>query len=248
MITMIPKIFVGTMCAGEDEFAECCDMIDAQHDVNATHYIISDKPEWEAHNELWDAWNARKHQFDLFVKVDGDTVLQHDCVLRNIANTMLTDPRITGMQIPLTDYFTEKPILGLNCFTPKVIFTASKSKLYCDRVDTGHDIVLRNEAVAHLAPAGYHCKHPHALQAFHFGFHRMLKNQRHIMVDTYHAWRKHGDDARLWALLGAKVATEFHENIDFSYGSSAFNAIFVETKKDFELHKQNIDSYLTKLF
>lgn len=242
-----PRIFVGTMSSGEAEFAESQDSVFTQRDVAITYFLISNEPEWEAHNVLWSSWNAAKDSHDLFIKVDADTILNRDTLFREIADTMLTNPKITGAQIPLFDHFTQELILGLNCFTPQVIFTPSRSKLYCDRVDTNHDIVLRNDAVKHLSPAGWHCKNPHPKQAFHFGLHRMHKNQTDKILQIYNVWCSENRpyDARCFALLGAAWSVHGSDSDKFNYTDHEFNENFEASEL---LIKNNLASTMIENF
>jgi hypothetical protein len=234
-----PKIFVGTMWSGEAEFETCCAAITAQQGVNISHHVISNLPELEAHNELWSSWNRAKSFFDLFVKVDSDTIISDPYKFRAIWETFKSNKRITGIQIPLHDYFTQKSIAGLNCFSPKVIFNMTTDKLYCDRVDTGHDLSLKGAAVDHLSPGGLHCAFPNKKQAFHFGLHRAMKNQRDKIKDTYLAWVHHKDDARAWALIGAMYAQTDLKN-SFNYTDNQFNDVIDNLVLDAEIIEEMI--------
>lgn len=181
--------------------------IASQTGVEVNHEVIKDLQEHEAHNRLWLRWNELRESHDLFVKIDADTILADPDKLASIYSLFAADNDVTGAQIPLWDYFTDREILGLNVFSPAVYFVTTEDTLYCDRnVERGHKKVLRGEDVAHLAPAGFHCKHPHPHQAFHFGYHRMLKGQFEIIQATAQAWQNKGGEGRQWALVGAWMA------------------------------------------
>ena len=51
-----PSIFVGTLYSNEAEFKESTLSINNQIDVDVKHEVISDLPEWKAHNLLWKTW------------------------------------------------------------------------------------------------------------------------------------------------------------------------------------------------
>ena len=218
------KIFVGTMRSGEEEFYESRKCILAQRNVEVVHFIIDSLPEYEAHNALWSAWNDVKKGFDIFIKVDADTLVDDPDKFSKIAEEFQKNSRLTGMQIPLHDYFMDGPVLGLNCFSPKVIFTPARSRLHADHADSGHDIVYRNEQVAHLAPAGRHCAYPNDKQAFHYGLHRMKKNQRETILKVYRAWKSSGGNARLIALYGAHAGAT--SSAEHDYNSAGFTQVF----------------------
>jgi hypothetical protein len=238
-----PRVFVGTMTHGEAEFDACVAAIAAQTGVAVTHHIIRDQPELEAHNQLWSAWDMAKPSHDLFVKIDGDTILNRDTALAEIA-TLFSNPDVTGAQIPLHDYFTDDLINGLNAFSPAVKFRAAKRRLFADHADYGHKIVLKGQAVEHLAPIGWHCRNPRALQAFHYGFHRALKGQVDTVRKIARAYAANPDAAREWALAGAASARWWHFGSD--YRSRALNTAYTKLGNDNVRHAR-VDGYVRAL-
>lgn len=235
MSVNIPKVFVGTMYCGEGDFAMCCEAVRTQTSVQIEQVIIKDMPELEAHNALWQAWRDVQHTgYDLFIKVDADTVLAHDRVALEIFQMVQANPRITGIQAPLHDYFTDSFIDGLNSFTPKVTFQDGRDKLCCDRnVDVNHDVVVKSASVVQsLRPAGRHCYFATPLQAFHFGLHRTLKGQHDVMARVKAAWqRDHSadfSDNRSYALLGSLMSRSFNKTDGFNYGNAQVHHAFEE--------------------
>jgi len=227
-----PKIFVGTLEAGESEFEECCQVISRQRNVEITHHIISHLPELDAHNQLWKKWEDVKKGYDLFVKVDADTILIDKLALHRIWKLFEGDRRVTGAQILLHDYFTDNLIPGLNSFTPKVKFQSTQNHLMPDRSDTNHDVVLNGKEVQYLAPIGWHCKYPSPKQSFHFGLHRALKKQDDILKKICNLWVKSGypDDSRSWAITGYMAASFWMRN-SFDYNNKKFEKKFLEWEK-----------------
>jgi hypothetical protein len=223
------------MYCGEAEYEECKRLVSAQEDVAVEQFCLENLPEYEAHNALWTAWNDRKQQFDLFIKIDADTLIDDPKMFSRIYKEFAQNPRLTGMQVPLHDYFMDGPVFGLNCFSPKVVFTPAPSKLYADRADSGHDITYKHEKVAHLTPAGRHCAYPTDRQAFHFGLHRMKKNQLENIAKVYHAWKKHGGHGRLLALRGAMAALAMRPGHD--YADATFNNAFETFSAHENLHE-----------
>lgn len=222
------RVFVGTLSCGEGELEQCKAAVLGQQDVRVTHCVISDLPEREAHDSLWREWEAAREHHDLFVKVDADTVLVNPWVLARIAETFgANSPHLTGMQLPILDYFTDGPIAGLNAFSPKVRFQRSP-ELHCDRADSGHVMVLKcqSDDMTHDAftaraaamglwlplggpipiPAAKHCFSPTDAQAFHFGLHRALKGQEGVLAKVRSAYRRDLDRPRAFALAGAADA------------------------------------------
>jgi hypothetical protein len=235
-----PKIFVGTMYCREGDFIDCCHAINKQTSVIITHHIIKDMPEKEAHNELWSAWRAAKQDHDMFVKIDADTVLTNNEILSEFWNVMQNNVRVTGIQAPLLDYFTDGYINGLNCFSPKVVFQDTTDGLFCDRrVDINHDMIIKATDVPQsLKPAGYHCYKATSEQAFHFGLHRALKNQHDIMSLVREAWTRNKDRIRGMALIGSSIITQFREG--------GFNYVDEQFQTAFNTSTNNYDELITK--
>lgn len=220
-----PTVLVGTLASGEAELEESKAMIARQSGVIVEHVVISGLPELEAHNRLFQLWNERRGTTDLFVKVDGDTILKDDSALSRIY-TLFGDDDVTAAQIPLHDYFTDDLIVGLNCFSPAVSFGLSDDPLYCDRMqEIGHKRILRGDETASVTPIGWHCKHPHPRQAFHFGYRRFLKGQTDIVRKVMQAWQRSKGEGRVWALAGARAAF-LHPLTETSYNAPDFEALF----------------------
>lgn len=231
-----PRIFVGTLECGEAEFNECCCAIREQQSVIVTHHVISNQSEFEAHNLLWDAWGQAKSQHDLMVKVDADTVLSRATALAEI-HALFADPAVTGAQILLHDYFTDRLIAGLNAFSPVVKFRHASSRLFVDHVDSNHNVVLKGKSVAYLAPIGWHCTHPHPRQAFHFGLHRALKKQHEVIRRCATVWLEKRDVPRSWALVGA-MAAGWRLRKHFDYGDDRFERTFERFLIDDKRHAE----------
>ena len=213
------------MYAGEAEFEACQSAMARQRNVEIKHTVIRNLGEDEAHRALWQAWDAVKSSFDMFAKIDGDTILVDDDALRRIWDLFAADPDVTGVQVQLHDYFTDELISGLNFFSPVVEFKKPPNRLLCDRVDTNHKTVLKGDVVAHLAPIGYHCKAPHPLQAFHFGLHRMFKKQTDVIAKVARVYLDKGGEGRMWALGGAMSAS-FWMRGHYDYNDAKFTKAF----------------------
>jgi hypothetical protein len=192
--------------------------------VDITHHVIAHQPEFEAHNQLWAAWASAKAEHQLLVKVDADTVLSRPSALAEI-HALFANPAVTGAQILLHDYFTDRLIAGLNAFSPAVRFKQASSRLFADHADSNHNVVLKGEAVAHLAPIGWHCIAPHPQQAFHFGLHRALKKQHEVIKRCAQVWLMKRDMPRSWAITGA-MAAGWRLRKHFDYGDQRFQMAF----------------------
>jgi len=211
------RVFVGTMECGENEFEKCKEAILSQDDVQVTHFIVSSMPEREAHETLFSEWNKAKADHELFLKVDADTILLHKDVIKSFIRLFESNQRITGAQAWLHDYMTDTHIYGLTCLRNNVTVATRVNKLYPDRADSGHDIVVRgNDLPKELIPAGKHCWYPSERQAFHYGFHRGKKNQLQIMSQVQNAWESNDyDSIRGLCLMGFKLSSKY-QGVDYS--------------------------------
>lgn len=229
----IPKIFVGTLYSGEGDYVKCIEAINEQTSVLITHTVINRLPEREAHNALWQQWNVIKENYDLFVKIDADTVLCHGNVLSDIWELFVKNNRVTGVQAPLHDYMTDELINGLNCFSPRVKFNRTTDELFCDRnVDTCHDVVLRKQDLPQsMIPAGYHCHYSSEVQAFHYGFHRALKKQSLQLEKVLEQWKIYGDKLRGLALIGAAKSKSMNTH---NYTDNQFQKCFDSVISNYE--------------
>jgi hypothetical protein len=199
------SIFVGTLFNGEAEFDNHLTAISHQVDIEFHHHVIKNLSEHKAHKQLWNDWQKNRSKFDLFVKIDADTILNRNSALLEISE-LFDDPTVTGAQIRLKDYYSNSLINGLNAFSPIVNFRNKSKKMFPDRVDFNHKKILFANATQKLEPIGYHCLFPSNRQAFYYGFHRMLKKQYSILKLVAQEWTLSQDEARFWAIRGAKSA------------------------------------------
>lgn len=231
-MTATPRILVGTLECGEAEFADCRSALAAQCGVRLSHFVVSGRAELAAHRALFEYWNEARGAFDLFVKVDADTVLRGEDALSRLWGLFRNDAEVTGAQVELHDYFSDGAIAGLNCFAPCVRFSLPGDELYCDRVrEEGHRRLLRVGDTVALSPIGDHCLSPHPRQAFHYGYRRMLKGQSGYLRALLSAWRRLGGEGRLWALVGARSAF-LRPLTRTSYEDPEFRRLFEEVQRE----------------
>jgi len=222
---VLPKIMVGTLYSGESEIDQCKSMIQNQIGVQVEHVIISNLPEANAHRELFNLWNTRRSEFEIFIKCDADTVLKDERSLLSIVEFKIKK-NFDGLQLRLLDYFSKQQIYGLGIFSNRVVFNKPRKKLYPDRVvDRDKYSILSGNEFSFLEPIGYHCINPHPVQSFRFGLHRELKNQESIIADTARNWLIEKDEPRMWALIGAFHAKDHWRN-SINYSDKKFKRIF----------------------
>ena len=237
---LFPKIFIGTLESGESEFSQCKAAIAGQKGVTIFHHVVSGLSEFEAHNALWTEWNRVKEGYQLFVKIDADTVLIGDDALLRIWTVFSTDARVSGAQVFLHDHFSDGLIAGLNAFTPVVKFTPSKSRLNADHADSNHTKIFKPKDLMHLAPIGLHAPSPGDDQSLFYGYHRALKEQTELLAQVVAAYQSKPNRSRRLALLGAFIAKirtrgiyRWFPRAPLSKKALALSAKRIESKKNF---------------
>lgn len=236
------SIFIGTLFNGESEFFEHLKAINSQDKVNYTHHVIKNLPEREAHKQLWLDWKSNQNKFDLFVKIDADTVLNRSTALYEITK-LFEQKNVTGVQIKIFDYFSSSLISGMNAFSPEVKFKKKVDNLFPDKVDYNHKIVLKGESVSYLEPIAFHCLTPNSRQSFYYGFHRMIKKQKQILKLVASNWLIDKDTSREWALRGALCAKKTYLTKIF-YSSLKVEEIYL---KNLHTDAKNLDVFASKL-
>ena len=211
------NVLVGTLHSGESELDLCKESINNQKGITSEHLIISNLNENEAHAKLFDFWNSNRSKFDMFVKVDADTVLIKNTSLLDVFFA-INEYNVDGIQLSLLDFFSQTEIYGLGAFLNSVQFNKPRNKLFPDRVvDRSLYNIKIGAGLEHLQPIGYHCLNPHPRQAFRYGLHRQLKKQDDIISSMAKMWLKEKDLARKWALFGAFHAKDnWFNSVDYS--------------------------------
>jgi hypothetical protein len=218
-----------TLYSGEAEFEDCVSAINQQKNCKIDHKIYSNLSEIDAHNVLLEKFENEKQNYDLFVKVDADTVIKHDYAF-DIVFQKLSSTGAAAAQLYLYDYFTCKNINGLNFYNPKLNhFKKTSDKLFPDRsiVHLGRVLYSDNFIDAGIIPVGMHCAYPNDKQSFHYGFHRGLKKRDEQYQSTLASFKRYQDNARAIACGGFEFSKKF-PNFSHDYSSEEFNKIFLQ--------------------
>ena len=226
------SIFVGTLYNGEAEFDKHLEALSNQVNIEIHHHVIKNLSELKAHKKLWSDWQTNRSKFDLFVKVDADTILNRNSALFEISK-LFDDPTVTATQIRLMDYYSNSLINGLNAFSPSVKFSNKSKRLFPDRVDFNHNKILLSDSTQSLEPIGFHCLFPNNRQAFYYGYRRMLKKQYSILKLVAKEWIINQDESRLWAIRGAQTAKKL------IYLNKFYSSKFTEIIYQNEIYKTN---------
>ena len=169
------RILVGVLYSGEPQYERCIAAIAAQQHTDWELLEIKNQPNREAHQQLFDTFNRRAKEFDLFVKIDADMELCRNDFFTALVDYFEQHPQIKHLTMKVDDYFTGRLIWGLNAFRSSVTFAQN------DRVYTDMAVNLESSQRAHLrrhpqlVPAAKHSYDPTAFQAFYFGCHKAIK-------------------------------------------------------------------------
>ena len=169
------KILVGTLHVIENELDDCLAAIRKQTHPAHDLFVISGKPNKEAHDVLYQTFMDRAGEVDLFIKIDADMVLTRPTFFQEVVERFASDQELTHLMISVHDWMTDSSIMGLHVFRSSHrwhVGGESKESLFVDVVDVNEKIIKDREI---LAPAAVHCADPSPFQAFHFGLHKAVK-------------------------------------------------------------------------
>jgi len=226
------RILVGIMYCIENEIDECISAIQEQTYSEHNHFIISNLPNKEAHEKLYQTFMSSSEEYDLFVKVDADMVLARKTFFYELIEFFKNDQAVDFLQVAVHDFFTNRLIYGLHAYRSSVKWITQSEKIFVDQKNAQYRKRVLDDH--RLAPAAFHCPNPSFFQAFHFGLHKAVKvmqigrepksyknaathwqNIRETRRNFYQT-----NDIRLgFALLGAELAFRSKltsEHVDFN--------------------------------
>jgi hypothetical protein len=211
------RILIITLFSGESEFSACLSSINSQKYKNYSHAIIKNKPNFEAHQELYQMIMRSSKEYSIFIKIDADMVLCDDSILTKIVTEFEKDKTLDHATFSVRDWASQKDIMGMHAYSAKVIWPDSKERLFVDPnpVFPGTRRIYNGNP----SPVAYHSPNPSLGQAYLLGYHRALKIVQRgrakpeekpanthfsFLNDIWKAYRKGGDIRRLAAILGAE--------------------------------------------
>ncbi|MFO7902532.1 MAG: hypothetical protein R6U98_07725 [Pirellulaceae bacterium] len=180
------------MYCGENEFRECVEAIERQTYKDWEHFVVSNLPNKKAHDTLYRTFMERAEDFDLFLKIDADMVIENTDLLASIVEKFRTRANMLHCAIPVYDFFSDQLIPEMNVYRSSVTWRP-QDDLFPDTSWIAPEWVVRD---TELAPAAIHCKNPSDFQAFHYGLHKGVK--------VIQAGRKHRKESRArlhWSII-----------------------------------------------
>lgn len=166
------RILVITLVTIEREFEECIESIKRQSYRDYHHIVFRDLPSPDADRTLYGTFMERAGEFDLFIRVDADMVIESENLFAWVVERMMARPSVEMLTIAIHDYFTDRLISGLHAYRNTVRFAVD------DPIQPDRPLVPRSHRLVERSDLGYqirHCKNPSDLQALHYGIHRGVK-------------------------------------------------------------------------
>lgn len=213
------RILIITLHTIENEFDRCRQSIDSLEHDGIEHLVFSGLSKKEAHNRLYETFMSRSSEFDLFMKLDADMIIEDGKIIGVIETAFARDPELDLLLIPVYDHFVNRELGGVNVYRNTVRWAMNKGHLFTDRSHLRETIRRRKTLDSRGKTWISHCKDPGNFQAFHFGFHRIakaLQKDQKIAIRRKRNWKAlrdvltnfylSGERRHAWAVLGAEKA------------------------------------------
>lgn len=250
------SILVITLFSGENELPELIDSLRAQNYKNWQHEIIRFLPKFEAHELLRKTIVDKQAEYDYFIKLDADMVLNRSTALQEITEIFEHEKDLDHFVLPVFDKPSRANIHGIHAYRSGVFWTWSGDRLFTDPKPNvkGRSKIfpLSMEALVD------HMPNPSKEQAFLLGVHRALKivQRDRVIRDTKNAlfqfnylhaiWKCYFEDrcpSREVILLGAEYVFQGNskiyskERIIAKTGLEAFNCV-TEKERSFFIDRK----------
>lgn len=217
----LPRVLVGILWSGEPQLAECVGSLSTQQDASFDYFIISHMTKRDAHNALYGLFMEHGTGFDALVKLDADIVLGSPEFLARACRRLRDFPGIDLLLVPMHDYFTDQPMVGLHIYRSTVRWSPREDHLFTDSNDVPADRQVV-DALGFERP-GMHCPDPSPTQAFHFGVHRGVKLRAALSASNTQYIRRHVRTLRFIKRRARTSPTMPHvyASLGFAYGLDA---------------------------
>jgi len=173
MTSESPRILIGTLYCGENEFDALKHSLRVQTYPHWEHVVFENLPNKEAHDRLYRTFMNRADDFDLFVKLDADMVFRSSDALNKIVRLFEERSSLDHAVLAVHDWYSDMLIEGVHIFSNRAQWTQGNDPRFVDHNPAvpGDRIQLWSDP----APTVDHSPNPSAFQAFRFGVHRALK-------------------------------------------------------------------------
>ena len=165
-----PRLLIGTLCCGENEFDSCLESLDAQTFTNWDHFVLQNLSNKEAHEALYRRFMDCADDYDFFLKLDADMILEQPDVLERIFAVFDETPGLDHIEMAVNDIPSDTRIWGIHAFSNRARWQVD-DELFVDpkpRIP-GRRIQIKS------GPTISHCADPSPEQAYLLGIHRTTK-------------------------------------------------------------------------
>jgi hypothetical protein len=217
MMRDAPRVLIGTLYCGENEFEALKQSLCDQTYPHWEHVVYKDLPNKEAHDRLYRTFMEEQDDFDLFLKLDADMVFRSDEGLEQIVRIFEETSSLDHLTLAVRDWYSDSLIEGLHTFSDRAQWETREESRFVDPspIIPGKKRKLWTEP----APVVDHSPDPSPFQAFRFGVHRTLKvvqrdrwimrfrqatGQWNLLRSCWEHFEEVGDRRLGLALLGAE--------------------------------------------
>jgi hypothetical protein len=252
------KVLIGVLYSGEAEFSKCLDSIAFQENVWTDHLVIKDKPNKEAHDELYARFMSEADKFDFFFKLDADMVFKESNGLTQMVE-LVSRQKAAHLMSYVFDHPSGLSIPGVQLFRSDSRWEGSSETLnvdYAPRITGKSILAVTPNFVDHmLAPSEY--------QLFRYGIHKALKANQYDRPSEKRDPRKgllhtailngiarnycNGRLELVWALIGAMLVQK-RTIPPTGYHNEKTQDIFIDmkqNKKQFQSAKSDAEKFFS---
>lgn len=173
MTSESPRILIGTLYCGENEFDALKHSLQEQTYPHWEHVVFKNLPNKEAHDRLYQTFMDQADDFDLFVKLDADMVFRSSDALQQVVWLFEENSSLDHAVLAVHDWYSNTLIEGIHVFSNRARWAFRDEERFVD-----HNPIIPGDRVrfwSDPAPVVDHSPNPSPFQAFRFGVHRALK-------------------------------------------------------------------------
>lgn len=169
------KILVGIMHSNEPQVEDCIKSVNNQkYNDHYDYFVISGLTKREAHDKLYSQFMNKQDEFDIFIKLDGDMVIERSDFFIFIEEKFKRYINLDWIRLEVFDYFLQENMSGLNIYSNTVRWDTNSNNFFTDRTMIKNS-VRKDIGIVPSEKWITHCKDASLYQAFNFGFHRAIK-------------------------------------------------------------------------
>lgn len=231
------KIYIGTLYVGENELEECKKSVQEQTHKNIKHEIFSFLPNKEAHETIYGKFMELRNEYDYFIKLDADMVLNRNTLLEELINYFEKNRNLDQAVFSLNDWYSNTIIMGMHMYSNRVSWGKINGSLFVDpnpNIPGERKIEWNNPS-----PVADHSPNPSIIEAYMFGYHRALKI---VQRDRFH---KITDSAKFQLNLLQHAWKALLNNKNYTRLAVIYGANEVFNSKAISLDKKSLDDEQT---